>query len=182
MSKLNDAQLVLLSKASQREDRALEVAPPRKAAVTKALDVLIKRNLVTDVASERAMPVWRHTDDTNEPRSLIISDLGLIAIGVLTEREAGAEMDETVEVAVPSQPVPTTVPSGKTATVVKLLQRKEGASIAALIEATGWLPHSTRAALTGLRKKGFDIERGKAKDKITTIYRIAKAPAAGKAA
>lgn len=24
---------------------------------------------------------------------------------------------------------------------------------------TGWLPHSTRAALTGLRKKGYPIEK-----------------------
>ena len=34
--------------------------------------------------------------------------------------------------------------------VLGLLQRPEGATLAELIEATGWLPHTTRAALTGL--------------------------------
>ncbi len=39
-----------------------------------------------------------------------------------------------------------------------------------MIEATNWLPHTTRAALTGLRKKGHEIERSKRDD--TTCYRI----------
>jgi len=33
----------------------------------------------------------------------------------------------------------------------------EPATIAELVDATGWLPHTTRAALTGLRKRGWDI-------------------------
>jgi hypothetical protein len=33
--------------------------------------------------------------------------------------------------------------------------------LAEIVEATGWLPHSARAALTGLRKKGHAIEKGK---------------------
>ena len=43
----------------------------------------------------------------------------------------------------------------KLAEVVELLQRDRGATIDELIDATGWLPHTTRAALTGLRKRGF---------------------------
>ncbi|MCH9053664.1 MAG: DUF3489 domain-containing protein [Proteobacteria bacterium] len=63
----------------------------------------------------------------------------------------------------------------KTATILKLLRRPKGASIAELQKATGWKPHSVRAALTGLRKKGDKIERTKnAKD--TTVYSITKAP------
>ncbi len=34
-----------------------------------------------------------------------------------------------------------------------LLSRRKGATIAEIIEATGWLAHSSRAALTGLRRK-----------------------------
>ena len=41
----------------------------------------------------------------------------------------------------------------KLATVINLLQRSDGATISNLIEATGWLAHTTRAALTGLRKR-----------------------------
>lgn len=47
----------------------------------------------------------------------------------------------------------------KTDSVVALLKRKQGATLEDLTEATGWLPHTTRAAMTGLRKKGHTIER-----------------------
>ena len=47
----------------------------------------------------------------------------------------------------------------KTDKVVALLKRKQGASLEELTKATGWLPRTTRAAKTGLRKKGHVIER-----------------------
>jgi hypothetical protein len=55
---------------------------------------------------------------------------------------------------------PPTKPVSKISLVADLLRRKGGATLAELIAATGWLPHTTRAALTGLRKKGHGIERG----------------------
>ena len=45
--------------------------------------------------------------------------------------------------------------------VLALLQAEGGASLSAIVEATGWLPHTVRAALTGLRKKGHAIVRTK---------------------
>lgn len=45
-------------------------------------------------------------------------------------------------------------PKSKAAMVLELLKRPEGATLDDLVSATGWLPHTTRAALTGLRKKG----------------------------
>ena len=60
----------------------------------------------------------------------------------------------------------------KADTIVDLLQRPTGASIAELIQATGWQPHSVRAALTGLRKKGREVARTK-DDKGVTRYRVA---------
>lgn len=53
----------------------------------------------------------------------------------------------------------TTQKTTKTDKVVTLLQRKQGATLEDLVKATGWLPHTTRAAMTGLRKKGHAIER-----------------------
>jgi hypothetical protein len=47
----------------------------------------------------------------------------------------------------------------KQSLVIDLLHQEGGASLAAIIEATGWLPHTARAALSGLRKKGHAIER-----------------------
>ena len=65
----------------------------------------------------------------------------------------------------------------KQARVITLLGRDTGASLIELIAATGWLPHTTRAALTGLRHKGFVLDRDKRQDG-TTFYRISSAPAA----
>ncbi len=58
----------------------------------------------------------------------------------------------------------------KTEAVLKLLKRKQGATVAQLQKATGWQPHSVRAALTGLRKKDHDIRREK-NAKGLTIYK-----------
>ena len=68
----------------------------------------------------------------------------------------------------------------KIAKVQALLQRPSGASLDALCVATGWQPHSTRAALSGLRKAGHVVERSPGNDKSkVSVYRII--PATGPA-
>lgn len=67
----------------------------------------------------------------------------------------------------------TTSATSKIAAVIALLEREQGATLAEMVEATGWLPHSTRAALTGLKKKGHTLTRDKRGD--VTCYRILKA-------
>jgi hypothetical protein len=66
----------------------------------------------------------------------------------------------------------------KLAQVVELLQRDRGASIAELIVVTGWLPHTTRAALTGLRKRGFVTAIDRSDKERGSIYRAERSPAA----
>ena len=65
---------------------------------------------------------------------------------------------------------------GKNDTVIALLKREGGASLADITEATGWQPHSARAVLTGFRKKGYAIE--KAKTDGVTRWSITGEPAA----
>ena len=60
--------------------------------------------------------------------------------------------------------------------VVELLRREGGATIDEVVNATGWQPHSARAALTGLRKKGFALARTRADG--VTRYAVTAAPAA----
>jgi hypothetical protein len=74
----------------------------------------------------------------------------------------------------PQAPAPAEIPN-KSATVLALLQREQGATLGEMVEATGWQPHTTRAMLTGLRKKGHSIERGKRDD--LTCYHLPKADA-----
>lgn len=84
-------------------------------------------------------------------------------------REAVAGAVETPsEAEVPNEPKPRG--GSKIAGVIALLEREGGATLAELIEATGWLPHTTRAALTGLRKKGHTI--AKTAREGATVYRI----------
>lgn len=64
----------------------------------------------------------------------------------------------------------------KTSIVSKLLSRPRGASLGDITAATGWQAHSIRAFLTGLRKKGVNLEREQRRDG-GTGYRIVKAPA-----
>lgn len=61
----------------------------------------------------------------------------------------------------------------KIAAVIALLSREQGATSAELITATSWLPHTMRAALTGLRKQGRTIERSKRGTQ--TCYKITAA-------
>lgn len=56
-------------------------------------------------------------------------------------------------------------------TILKQLGHKNGATLPALEKSTGWQPHSVRAALTGLRKKGHAIERLR-DSKGVTVYRV----------
>lgn len=54
-----------------------------------------------------------------------------------------------------------TKPPSKQDQLAALLVRDEGASLDQMVLATGWLPHTTRAALTGLKKKGYVISSNK---------------------
>lgn len=64
----------------------------------------------------------------------------------------------------------------KTSLVEAMLLSGEGASLFDLCQATSWLPHTCRAFLSGLRKKGRALDRGKRQDG-TTIYKLVPAVA-----
>ena len=56
--------------------------------------------------------------------------------------------------------------------VANLLLGDEGATLSDMIAATGWLPHTTRAALTGLKKKGYALSSDKV-DGVRTYRAVA---------
>jgi len=47
----------------------------------------------------------------------------------------------------------------KQAKLVSMLSRKSGVTLEKASEALGWQPHTTSATMTGLRKRGYKIER-----------------------
>ena len=52
-------------------------------------------------------------------------------------------------------------PGTKQALLAAMLVRDEGASLDIIVEATGWQPHSARAAITGLKKLGYKVDSDK---------------------
>jgi hypothetical protein len=62
--------------------------------------------------------------------------------------------------------------STKRAMMIGMLERPEGASVAEIGERLGWLPHTVRAAITGLRHAGREVTRSK-DGKGQTVYRLA---------
>ena len=62
--------------------------------------------------------------------------------------------------------------ASKSDSVTKLLRRAKGATIAEMQEATSWQPHSVRAFLSGLRKKGSAVAKEQRKSG-ETAYRLA---------
>ncbi|WP_435704445.1 DUF3489 domain-containing protein [Yoonia sp.] len=65
----------------------------------------------------------------------------------------------------------------KKAQLIKLLGRKSGADIVALSDILGWQLHTTRAAMSGLRKAGYEVIRKEPSDGGPARYRIEAAPA-----
>lgn len=162
---LTDLDLILLSSASAREQGHLH---PLKASiadktddVSAAITSLLKRNLIEKAQISDLSRMWKAEGDAR--------------IGLVITAKARALIDgggvEIVDGTIADAPISASSRSGsKSEAVLALLGRADGASSAELIDATGWLPHSMRAALTGLRKKGHAIERGVRGD--LKVYRL----------
>jgi hypothetical protein len=175
-TKLNDTQLVLLSVAAQRDDRCLVPRQDLKSsAAQKVAAKLIAAGLVKEIKARAGMPFWQRDEQAGQSYALKLTAAGAKAISVdegSASHEAGGEVGQR-EHAVAMAPqtkqqVPADLPATATALsrsaprdgtklaqVVELLQRDDGATLGELIGLTGWLPHTTRAALTGLRKRGL---------------------------
>jgi hypothetical protein len=140
------------------------------ARVGTTIKTLLKRQLVEEQPVTDRSLTFREQDQ--EPIGVFITAAGCTAIGAGDEPEgneaehAGSEAPEGATSSLPRGP-------SKIDQVIALLRRKEGATLAEMVEATSWLPHTTRAALTGLRKKGHTIQKAKRND--ATCYRIAEA-------
>ncbi len=85
MSRLTDTQLIILSAASQRDDRGVELPANIKGeAARKAVDKLIRAGLLEEVRAAGSLPVWQRDDDSG-PMALHITKNGLKAIDVEDE-------------------------------------------------------------------------------------------------
>jgi hypothetical protein len=195
-TKLTDAQLQMLSAATKREDRILAMPPKLKGGAAQNVAAkLIAAGLVKEIKAKAGAPIWRRDDETGQTYALKLTATGAKAIAVDEARPSEGEAERRADdpiVSVDPKPEPSSGPGAaidkpnigvastptsprggtKIALVVELLQHGDGATLAELVAATGWLPHTTRAALTGLRKRGYAVGIDRADKERGSVYRI----------
>ena len=94
MARLTDTQLVILSAASQRDDRGVELsANVQDKAAGKVVAKLIRAGLLEEVRAGGSLPVWR-CDDESGAIALRITSAGLAAIDTTDEGKAAPEEND----------------------------------------------------------------------------------------
>lgn len=165
---LTDTQLVLLSAAAQHEAHLLLRPHHLSEKAARSLTTTLGRaGLVEELAVRAGENHWQ-ISDAGDFLALRITPQGLAALGL--------DPAEDSRVAEEAQPASAQTPKhprmgAKQTAMLGLLAREEGASIAELIAATGWLPHTTRAALTRLRQRGYAVRKAKGFDRGTIVRR-----------
>jgi Protein of unknown function (DUF3489) len=167
-----ETQGFLLSAAARRDDRFLTLPSNLKGGAAKRVaEKLVQAGLAREVRAKDGMPIWRRDSQSGQAFAFRLTAAGLKAatsqelatLAVSEEassanggndrsRSCVASIGSSGEAARPRD-------GSKIARVLALLTRETGATIDEIIDATGWLSHTSRAALTGLRKRGFAIER-----------------------
>ena len=148
---LTDSQKNVLQLGHDKGTFTLQDLPIKGGAAKKVVDALLNKELIK--------PINRHGDWFD----YALTPQGRQVIGV-EEPESGEQ---------PAKAKPITRPGSKLDQVITLLSRNEGATIAQMMEQTGWQQHTVRGTLAGALKKrlGLTIESDKPDGK-ERVYRI----------
>jgi Protein of unknown function (DUF3489) len=170
-------------------------------AVDHVLKSLLNKRLLAEQAAEHSAAALRESKD-GQRLTLVITDAGRSAIGADQDapskpqpartaapstkrsqdrggRATGSKRSTKARSKSKRKPKATVSRSStrsgtKQALLVDLLRRKEGATIAEAVKATGWQPHSVRGAISGTLKRTLGLAT--TSDKVAgrgRVYRIA---------
>ena len=163
MPRLTDTQSIILSRAATRPGNLAMPLPEglHGAAAQKAVTAMITRGWLEEVDADirRGEPLWRETGD-GHGTTLIATEAGLEAIGIEPVAASAVASLRKAKPHADAEPAPKPVairPGTKQAQIIALMQRPEGAPIAEIVEATGWLAHSARGLISGALKKKLNL-------------------------
>jgi hypothetical protein len=162
---------LVLATAAARSDGAVLPFPDgfrvRGRARQLMLEGMITRGLIAERPARDGELAWAHGDG----EFALEITLGGRALVGSTDQEPSSRDDQPPEPATPrdganvrnlesdarSSTTPALRPDTKQALLIDLLRRSEGATIAEIQDATGWQPHTARAAITRLKKKSLVV-------------------------
>lgn len=178
----------------------------RGGAATKVVGALLTRGLIRERITEsprKADPalntIWRSLENGRAVLLFITSE-GFNAIGVDAPSDSGETSADEADAGV-TEPAhasresldsarqrkprtgSTSAPAGhqregtKQAKLIAMLRRKQGATIAQIVEATGWQPHTVRGAFAGVLKKRLGLTV--VSEKVEGKERVYRLPAEG---
>lgn len=180
MTKLTDAQVQILKAASEADGGIVDVSTANKSPVAG----LIKRGfamlvpqadgpsrLLLMAAGRQALGLkYLPASQPEDPTDGDAAAVPKAAPVKIKRGKAGAKQEVAAEA--PAKP------KGKLGTLVGLLERPQGATIEAMIEATGWQAHSVRGAMSGSLKKAMGLTVTSEKVDGARVYRITAATSA----
>ena len=153
------AQMSILVAAARRPNGEIEPLPDnlRGGARTQVVKGLLAKGFIVQ------------SDGRN-----VLTDAGYAAAGKQRPTTKGVAKRDTADALTKREVTPPTIrPGTKILTLVELLQEPGGASIVTLLQATGWLPHTIRGAISAIVKKklGFRVisEKGLGGERVYKI-------------